>query len=182
VGLSLGPNPQDTRRADQVFQQVLSSIRTAPNSNHANQRTTNDHRAGVARVTGYGPARGSRQIGKPTAQAHPGGKHEDRNADLLGIERLPKARSTDKLWLFWGVGMKVKVQTWGNSLGLRIPKAYATELGVHPGSEMEVNLEAGTLLARPAAAIDLNALLAEITAENQHTECDWGTASGVEPW
>ncbi len=44
--------------------------------------------------------------------------------------------------------MKVKVQTWGNSLGLRIPKAYATELGVHPGSEMEVNLEAGTLLAK----------------------------------
>jgi antitoxin MazE len=78
--------------------------------------------------------------------------------------------------------MKVKVQTWGNSLGLRIPKAYATELGVHPGSEMEVNLEAGTLLARPAAAIDLNALLAEITAENQHGECDWGAASGVEPW
>ena len=78
--------------------------------------------------------------------------------------------------------MKVKVQTWGNSLGLRIPKAYATELGVHPGSEMEVNLEAGTLLAKPAAAIDLNALLAEITAENQHAECDWGAASGVEPW
>ena len=78
--------------------------------------------------------------------------------------------------------MKVKVQTWGNSLGLRIPKAYATELGVHPGSEMEVNLEAGTLLARPAAAIDLNALLAEITPENQHGEWDWGEASGVEAW
>ena len=49
--------------------------------------------------------------------------------------------------------MKVKVQTWGNSLGLRVPKA-----------------------------IDLNALLAEITAENRHAECDWGAASGVEAW
>jgi antitoxin component of MazEF toxin-antitoxin module len=68
--------------------------------------------------------------------------------------------------------MKVKVQTWGNSLGLRITKAYATELGVRPGSEMEVNLEAGTLLARPADALNLNALLAEIKAENQHAECD----------
>jgi antitoxin component of MazEF toxin-antitoxin module len=38
-------------------------------------------------------------------------------------------------------------------LGLKIPKAYATELGVRPGSEMEVNLEAGTLLSRPAAAV-----------------------------
>ncbi|MFM1900321.1 MAG: hypothetical protein RLZZ216_897 [Cyanobacteriota bacterium] len=78
--------------------------------------------------------------------------------------------------------MKVKVQTWGNSLGLKITKAYATELRVRPGSEMEVSLEAGMLLAKPAAAIDLNALLAEITAENQHGECDWGAASGVEPW
>ena len=49
--------------------------------------------------------------------------------------------------------MKVKVQTWGNSLGLTIPKA-----------------------------IDLNALLAEITAENRHAEYDWGAASGVEAW
>lgn len=78
--------------------------------------------------------------------------------------------------------MRVKVQTWGNSLGLRIPKAYATELGVRPGSEMGVNLEAGTLLARPAAALDLNVLLADITAENRHAECDWGAASGVEAW
>jgi antitoxin MazE len=92
------------------------------------------------------------------------------------------ARFTDKLWLFRGVAMKVKVQTWGNSLGLRIPKAYATELGVRPGSEMELNLEAGTLLARPAAAVDLNALLAEITAENQHAECGWGAAIGAEAW
>ena len=59
--------------------------------------------------------------------------------------------------------MKVKVQSWGNSLGLRIPKAYAAELGVGSGSEMEVKVEAGALLARPADAIHLEALLAEIT-------------------
>ena len=39
--------------------------------------------------------------------------------------------------------MKVKVQAWGNSLGLRIPKAYATELGVGSGRDMEVKVEAG---------------------------------------
>ncbi len=78
--------------------------------------------------------------------------------------------------------MKVKVQTWGNSLGLRIPKAFATELGVRPGCEMDVKLEAGTLIVRPAAVIELNALLAEITAENRHAECAWGTASGMEAW
>jgi antitoxin component of MazEF toxin-antitoxin module len=47
---------------------------------------------------------------------------------------------------------------------------------------MELNVQAGALLARPAETIDLNALLAEITAENQHAEWDWGEASGVEAW
>ena len=78
--------------------------------------------------------------------------------------------------------MKVKVQAWGNSLGLRIPKAYATELGVGSGSEMELKVEAGALLARPAEATQLAALLAEITAENQHSEIDWGESSGAELW
>ena len=76
--------------------------------------------------------------------------------------------------------MKVKVQPWGNSLGLRIPKAYAAELGVGSASEMEV--EAGALRARPADAIHLEALLAEFTADNQHNETEWGGAIGAEVW
>ena len=91
-----------------------------------------------------------------------------------------------ELWIDFGysgrAAVKVKVQAWGNSLGLRIPKAYAAELGVGSGSEMEVKVEAGALLARPAEAIHLEALLAEITAENQHSTTDWGEASGAEVW
>lgn len=78
--------------------------------------------------------------------------------------------------------MKVKVQAWGNSLGLRIPKAYANALGVGSGSEMELKMKDGALLARPAETIDLEALLAEITAENQHSSTDWGDSSGGEAW
>jgi len=78
--------------------------------------------------------------------------------------------------------MKVRVQAWGNSLGLRIPKAYAAELGVGAGSEMEVKVEAGALHARPAKAIRLEALIANITADNQHGETEWGEASGAEVW
>ena len=81
-----------------------------------------------------------------------------------------------------GAAVKVKVQSWGNSLGLRIPKAYAAELGVGSGSEMEVKVEAGALLARPADAIHLEALLAEITEDNQHSETEWGGAIGAEVW
>jgi antitoxin MazE len=78
--------------------------------------------------------------------------------------------------------MNVKVQTWGNSLGLRIPKAYAAELGVRSGSEMELKVEAGTLLVRPVEAINLEELLEKVTTGNQHSETDWGEGSGQEVW
>ena len=78
--------------------------------------------------------------------------------------------------------MRVRVQAWGNSLGLRIPKAYATELGVQAGTEMEINIDAGALRAQPAPVAQLEALLAEITDENQPHESDWGAPRGAEAW
>jgi hypothetical protein len=54
AGRSLSPDPQDTGRSEWMFQQALSSVRTVRNSKRANQRTTEGHRAGVARVTGHG--------------------------------------------------------------------------------------------------------------------------------
>ena len=78
--------------------------------------------------------------------------------------------------------MRVKVQAWGNSLGLRIPKAYASELGVRAGSEMEVNVEAGALRAELAPPAQLEALLAQINDENRHGGIEWGEPSGGETW
>ena len=78
--------------------------------------------------------------------------------------------------------MRVKVQAWGNSLGLRIPKAYATELGVQAGTEMEVNIDAGALRAEPAPEIQLDTLLSQITDASQPGEADWGEPRGSEAW
>ena len=78
--------------------------------------------------------------------------------------------------------MWVQVQAWGNNLGLRIPKAYATELGVQAGSEMEVNIDAGALRAEPAPQMQLDGLLSQITDANQPGEADWGEARGAEAW
>ena len=78
--------------------------------------------------------------------------------------------------------MQVKVQAWGNSLGLRIPKAYAQELHVGPGSSLELSMEAGVLLAKPSATVELNALLALVNPDNTHHELDWGEVSGDELW
>jgi antitoxin component of MazEF toxin-antitoxin module len=76
----------------------------------------------------------------------------------------------------------VKVQACGNSLELRIPSVNANALGVGSGSEMELKMEDGALLARLAKPIHAEALLAEITAENKHSSSDWGDGSGGEAW
>ena len=34
--------------------------------------------------------------------------------------------------------MSARVQRWGNSLAIRIPRAYANDLGVREGSEVEL--------------------------------------------
>lgn len=78
--------------------------------------------------------------------------------------------------------VKVKVQAWGNSLGLRIPKAYAQELRVEPGAMLEVSVEEGALLARPTGDAGLASLLAGVTDSNRHAEVDWGQTSGAEAW
>jgi antitoxin MazE len=41
--------------------------------------------------------------------------------------------------------MKVKVAKWGNSLGVRLPKAAAEAAGLKAGSELEVTVEGSDL-------------------------------------
>lgn len=77
-----------------------------------------------------------------------------------------------------------KVQKWGNSLGLRIPKALALQARVTQGSEVELTLEAdGSLVVRPLAARHtLERLVAGVTGDNLHGEIDSGEAQGREDW
>ncbi|HTY42366.1 MAG TPA: AbrB/MazE/SpoVT family DNA-binding domain-containing protein [Thermoanaerobaculia bacterium] len=41
--------------------------------------------------------------------------------------------------------MRTRVQKWGNSLAVRIPKPFAEGAGLKPATEIEVSLEKGTL-------------------------------------
>ena len=80
--------------------------------------------------------------------------------------------------------MQTKVQKWGNSLGLRIPKSLAEQVGVGAGSEVEVTIEAGHLVvrARRLPRYDLTVLLEGVTADNVHEEFETGKPSGREIW
>ena len=80
--------------------------------------------------------------------------------------------------------MKTKVQRWGNSLAVRIPKTFAEEVGLAEDTPVEMRLVKGGLLVEPSAewAPSLHDLVDAITDENRHEEVDPGGPRGVEVW
>ena len=77
--------------------------------------------------------------------------------------------------------MKTKVQKWGNSLALRIPKSFAAETHLEPDTEVELSLVEGSLVVTPSVAeYTLEQLLAEITEDNLHAEVATGASVGHE--
>jgi antitoxin MazE len=78
--------------------------------------------------------------------------------------------------------MFTKVQKWGNSLAVRIPSAFAKEIGLCPNTEVELRLENDKLVIIPNKRKQLEELLKQITPENVHSEINWGGRSGKEEW
>jgi antitoxin MazE len=80
--------------------------------------------------------------------------------------------------------MHTKVQRWGNSLAVRIPRAIAEQVGLSQGALVDLDVEAGALSVRPVAPAEytLDALLAGITDENRHDEVGTGGPQGEEAW
>jgi antitoxin MazE len=78
--------------------------------------------------------------------------------------------------------MKGTVQRWGNSLAIRIPRAYARDLSVDDGSEVELRIDGPSLVVTPSTTPSLETLLAAISDENLHAEVDTGPGQGREAW
>ena len=80
--------------------------------------------------------------------------------------------------------MKTAVQQWGNSLALRIPKAFAQQTGVQRGTPVRLTAERGRIIITPLNEdeVSLKKLLAKVTPKNIHGETDWGRAAGKEIW
>lgn len=80
--------------------------------------------------------------------------------------------------------MNATVQKWGNSLALRIPSSVAKDLQVRQGSAVEVAVEDGKLIVKPAKKrkASLAQLLKGVTKDNLHSEQDWGAPVGREAW
>ena len=80
--------------------------------------------------------------------------------------------------------MLTKVQKWGNSLALRIPKPFAIDAHLENDSLVEISIENGKIIITPVTVPDwtLDELLAGINKDNLHTEVDTGSAVGNEIW
>jgi len=65
--------------------------------------------------------------------------------------------------------MTIKVQQWGNSLGVRIPKKIANSLHLVSGTEVEVTVNENAIVIKNNYS-DLDRLLQDINQSNIHKE------------
>jgi len=78
--------------------------------------------------------------------------------------------------------MKTRVQKWGNSLALRIPKTFALEVGLHENAAVELTLVSGALVVESIKTepVTLEQLLNCVTDENLPGEWRTGPTVGKE--
>ena len=78
--------------------------------------------------------------------------------------------------------MSVKIQKWGNSLGVRIPKTVIEKVNLSENSEVVIESKNGTIIIFPAKKeYSLDALLEQINKSNLHTDEDF-KSEGNEVW
>jgi antitoxin MazE len=79
--------------------------------------------------------------------------------------------------------MKTRVQRWGNSLAVRLPKHVADAAGLAEHCDVEVELtDDGVTIKKVTSDLRLDAVVAQITPENRHGAIEWDGPRGREVW
>jgi antitoxin MazE len=80
--------------------------------------------------------------------------------------------------------MLSRIDRWGNSLGVRIPKEMAEQLALEPKTQVQIVLVDGQILIQPIKKpkYTLQQLLDGLTDDAIHGEVDFGPAVGNEVW
>jgi antitoxin MazE len=75
--------------------------------------------------------------------------------------------------------MKTRVQKWGNSLAVRIPKSFAAETGLRTNAAVELSLIGGALVVDRVETqrLSLDELLRGVT--DKHLPGEWNTGPAV---
>jgi len=78
--------------------------------------------------------------------------------------------------------MSAKIQKWGNSLGVRIPKNIIETIELEENSEVEIEAKDGAIIIFPKQKkLSLSSLLNQITKSNLH-KADEDEVEGAEVW
>ena len=74
--------------------------------------------------------------------------------------------------------MRARIRRWGNSLALRIPKAFAEEESLQDESVVDLKVVNGKLVVASVAEpeVTLDQLLADVEERNLHGEVSTGRA------
>ena len=82
--------------------------------------------------------------------------------------------------------MLTKIQKWGNSQGLRFPKAVLEDAQIKVGDEVIVSVRDGKIIVETAnkvrGAYNLKELVSRIPEDYRAKEIDWGPPVGKEEW
>ncbi len=79
--------------------------------------------------------------------------------------------------------MVTRVQKWGNSLALRIPRSFAVQAKVAAGTAFDIAVAKGRLVIRPVhQRYRRRDLLKAVDARNLHAEVQTGRPVGREVW
>ena len=93
------------------------------------------------------------------------------------------------IYLYIHTNMPTKIQKWGNSLAMRLPKEITDKLNLREGSEIKIVHKSKNIVIRPVRIgrkkeklPTLNELASKITKNNKHPLIDWVSPVGKEIW
>ena len=80
--------------------------------------------------------------------------------------------------------MITKIHKWGNSLAIRIPKAFAKNTDIENGSLVAISVLEDQIVIKPVREPEwtLDKLLEGVNENNIHSETETGKRVGNETW
>jgi len=81
--------------------------------------------------------------------------------------------------------MQATIQKWGNSQGIRIPKAFLEALGMKENDLVELGRVDDHIVIKKASKkqdLTLEDIFKDYDGENKAEEFDWGSPVGKEVW
>ncbi len=82
--------------------------------------------------------------------------------------------------------MLSKIQKWGNSQGIRIPKGILEDSKIEIGEDVDISIKDGTIVIKKANMIrgryKIEDLVAKMPKDQEPSEVDWGDPEGQEVW